>query len=115
MAKDAKEGGKNGWIVGSFMPEDSVAKTNDVEIKYWSFPVGKIDHPTKTSSIIEITMILEGSMSGQIDGKEIILKKGDYVVIQPNTINNTAQNALEPVTGITIKAPSDTTAKKIIK
>lgn len=111
---DAKSDGYRGWVVGSFLPNGWVRKVDEVEILYWSFPPGKINHPTKVSSIVEVTIILEGSIEGDIDNIPIILKKGQYIVIKPGTINNIAQNALEDVAGITIKAPSDTTAKKVI-
>lgn len=111
---DAKNDGYRGWVVGSFLPKDWVRKVDEVEILYWSFPPGKINHPTKTSSIVEVTIILEGSIEGDIDNIPLVLKKGQYIVIKPGTINNIAQNALENVVGLTIKAPSDTTAKKVI-
>lgn len=114
IRKDSLNGKNHGWVVGTFMDEGLVQKNDEVEIKYWEFPVGKIDHPTKISSVIEITLILEGSMSGEVDGKRIVLKKGDYIVIKPGTTNNTARYALEKVAGITIKAPSVMNSKKVV-
>jgi len=112
---DAKNGGHRGWVVGEFMEEDTVRKNEAVEILYFEFPPGKIEHPTKVSSIIEVTILLDGDMGGMIDDREIHLKKGEYVVISPGTVNNTARYTETGVKGLTIKAPSDTTAKKIIK
>ncbi len=114
IREDAKNGSHRGWVVGSFMEDELVQKNDAVEILYWEFEPGKIDHPTKTSSIIEVTIILEGSITGEIEGKPITLSKGQYIVIRPGVVNNIAQNALEKVVGITIKAPSDPSAKKVV-
>jgi hypothetical protein len=78
-----------GWIVGKF--KDTLPrKNNDVEIKYWEYDVGATDHPTKESNII------------------------DYVVIHPGTKNNTVVEILEPTTGLTVKSPSDPSAKRVV-
>jgi quercetin dioxygenase-like cupin family protein len=111
---DAKNGGHRGWVVGTFMEDDTVRKNESVEILYWEFPKGQIDHPTKTSTIIEVTIIIEGSIAGDIEGKPLTLKKGEYIVIKPGTVNNIAKEALSHVVGLTIKAPSDPNAKKIV-
>jgi len=114
---DYREDGLNepnrGWIVGKF--KETVPRKNDaVEIKYWEFDVGATDHPLKESSIIECTFVLSGKTKGTIAGNEILLKAGDYVVIQPGTPNNLVAEILEPATGLTVKAPSDPSAKKIL-
>ncbi len=102
-----------GWIVGKF--KDRAPRKNDeVEIKYWEFEVGFNDHPAKESEIIECTFILSGKTKGFIGDNEITLQTGDYVVIQPGTPNNIVAEILEPTTGLTVKAPSDPTAKKVL-
>ena len=102
-----------GWIVGKF--KDTLPRKNDeVEIKYWEYEVGMTEHPLKESSIIECTFILSGKTRALIDSQEIILKTGDYVVIKPGIKNNTVLEILEPTSGLTIKAPSDPGAKKVL-
>jgi uncharacterized cupin superfamily protein len=102
-----------GWIVGKF--KDTLPrKNNDVEIKYWEYDVGATDHPTKESNIIECTFILTGKTHAVIDGTDIILNAGDYVVIHPGTKNNTVVEILEPTTGLTVKSPSDPSAKRVV-
>jgi len=113
IKKDAIDHG-DGWVVGTFMPEGLVQKTSAMEIKYWHFEVGKTKHLTKTSATIECTIILEGESEGLFGDQIITLKKGQYFVIKPGTINNFPINVVKPTTGITIKAPSDVTAKKIV-
>lgn len=102
-----------GWFVGTFI-EEGAAHTDDVEIKYWEFPVGPTNHGMKVSAIFECTLILAGKTRAVIDGEERVLTAGDYVAIQPGTPNNTVAEILERATGITIKAPSDPSAKRVV-
>ncbi len=102
-----------GWVVGKFK-DDFPRKNDAVEIKYWEYEVGPTDHPTKTSSIIECTFILQGEVRGTINGQEVVLTTGDYVVIAPGIPNNLVMEILEAAVGLTIKAPSDTTAKTVL-
>lgn len=112
--EDALNGPNRGWIVGTFM-DDLPRKNDEVEIMYWEFKAGEeTKHPLKVSSIFECTLILKGKTKCLIDGKETTLKAGDYIVIKPGTPNNNVAEILEDAAGITIKAPSDPTAKKIV-
>lgn len=112
-AQEALNGGHKGWFIGKFM-EIEPQKTNAVEIKYWEFEVGSPNHETKISKTIEVSLILEGEIEGEIDGKQIQLGGGQYVVIKPNTPNGFPKVVHSKVRGLTIKAPSDPSAKKII-
>lgn len=94
--------------------ETGPRRTNDLEIKYWEYPKGPTDHDCKVSTSIEATFILKGATKAEVDGEEIILNSGDYVIIQPGTPNNTVVEALDNVAGLTVKAPSDPDAKKVI-
>lgn len=49
-----------------------------------------------------------------VSDNEIELTQGDYIVIEPGTPNNTVAEILEDVAGLTIKAPSDPSAKKLV-
>jgi len=112
--KDGIEGPNRGWIIGTFMA-DKPRKNEELEIKYWEFEKGiEHDHPPKTSSIIECTIILSGQTKAMIDAQEVILSAGDYIVIEPNTPNNLVAEILEDTSGLTIKAPSDPSAKTVI-
>jgi quercetin dioxygenase-like cupin family protein len=102
-----------GWIVGTFK-EASPRKNEAVEIKYWEFKTGATDHPLKQSATIECTFILKGKTRAMIADEEIILVAGDYVVIEPGTPNNTVVEILEDAAGLTVKAPSDPSAKKVL-
>ncbi len=102
-----------GWIVGKF--KDEPPRKNDaVEIKYWEYSAGPTDHPMKKSSIIECTFILKGKIRAVINNEEITLKTGEYIVIKPGITNNTVVHVLEDAAGLTVKAPSDPSAKKVL-
>lgn len=103
-----------GWFIGRFI-EDGAAKTDDVEIKYWEFPVGPTTHETKVSATYECTLFLSGRSRGTIDGQEFEFVAGDYIAIQPGTPSNPVVEILEPVIDLTIKAPSDPSAKQVVK
>jgi len=112
--EDGLHGPNRGWIVGKFI-EDSPRKNEEVEIKYWEFAAGEdVGHGIKVSDIIECTFILKGKTKCLVGNDEIELKQGDYIVIEPGTPNNTVKEILEDVVGLTIKAPSDPSAKRII-
>lgn len=111
--KDAADPIYKGWFVGEFM-KDEPRKNNQLEVKYWEFKKGKTTHPTKISETIECTIVLEGSMKGEVGQVPITLSKGEYIVIHPGIENNITQEALSDIKGFTIKAPSIPNAKKIV-
>lgn len=115
---DADRIGRNGWIVGVFFdgdPTESGRLSRDLEVKYWEFPAGGgQNHNLKTSATVEWSMILSGRVIAALGGDHIELGAGDYVLIHPGTPNNLVDTVLENVVAITIKSPSDPTAKKVI-
>ena len=110
---DSLNGVNRGWIVGAFI-EDGPRRTEDVEIKYWEYPPGPTGHGRKVSRIIEVTFLLRGKTLAEIGEKRLVLEAGDYVVIRPDTPNNTVLDILEDAAGLTIKAPSDISAKRVM-
>jgi mannose-6-phosphate isomerase-like protein (cupin superfamily) len=112
--EDGLHGPNRGWIIGSFI-KDAPRKNNEVEVKYWEYTAGEdASHGTKVSSTIECAFILKGRTKCLVGEKEVTLKADDYIVIKLGTPNNTVTGILEDVIGITIKAPSDPTAKQIV-
>lgn len=111
---DALHEPNRGWIVGTFKSEPP-RKNDAVEIMYWEFQaVLPTNHPMKKSSIIECTFILKGKTRAIIDGQDMILSAGDYIVIEPGTPNNLVVEILEDAAGLTVKAPSDPSAKQVL-
>lgn len=98
------------WFIGSFVESFSLAKCDDFEVKYWEFKKGE-EHKHKSKFQVRCTeynFIIEGEVKGRVgDTKDILLKKGDYIIIKPGEIVNLQQEIVSDcVKGITIKAPS---------
>jgi len=114
--EDGLKGPNRGWILGNFQdpPIDPPRDSLDVEVKYWAFKAGPTGHKAKESAIIECTLILKGKVKGVINGQEVVLSAGEYFVIKPGVQSNIPTEALEDTEGLTIKAPSDPSAKKLV-
>jgi len=110
---DARTNGQRGWLIGKFMSQKP-HKVDDVEIKYWELEPGPTGHRTKKSATFECTFILDGETIGLIDNRETRLVGGQYVAISPGTPNNLVKYVVKRVRGLTVKAPSDPSAKQIL-
>ncbi len=88
-----------------------------MELKYWDYKKDSpfAPHDLKTSCTIECTLILKGRVRGRVGDGNIELTAGQYVVIAPGTPNAIPRAVLEDVEGLTIKAPSITVAKHLLK
>ena len=96
------------WVFGDFIPHGP-RKTAALELKYWKFEKGHEGKPKVNGEPVatECTLILEGKVRGNIDGQTVYLSAGEYVLIHPRVPSNLIEEVIEPVLGITIKAPSD--------
>jgi len=94
------------WLFGCF--KDKIEKNNNFELKYWSFKKNKKpEHDSKfQKKSTEYTFIIKGKVKGNVDGKKVELKTGDYIIIKPKTKSNLIEEVLEDTIGITIKSPS---------
>ena len=79
-----QEQDRNGWIYGNFMP-DGLEKDERAEIK-----VAKLDntftskpHYNRISTKLDI--IWNGKAIWEVDGKEVEMSSGDYLIIPPKT------------------------------
>jgi mannose-6-phosphate isomerase-like protein (cupin superfamily) len=118
ISADAAELGRGGWIVGSFFEPQSTEGARhcaDLEVKYWHYSRGGgKTHGTKSSSTTEWSFILQGKTRAVIGNEVLELNAGSYVLIHPNTPNNLVSDVLEDVIAITVKAPSDPQAKRLL-
>lgn len=96
---------RHGWIYGSFMPE-GIQKDDRVEIK-----VTKLDksfttrsHYSKVGTKLDI--IWKGKAIWEVDGEEIILNTGDYLIISPGTKIAVKKVLSDELIVQTIKIPS---------
>lgn len=97
---------RDGWIYGNFMPEGDISKDERAEIK-----VAKLDkdftskpHFNKTSTKLDI--IWNGQAIWEVDGKEIEMITGDYVIIPPKTIVCVKKVLSDELVVQTIRIPS---------
>jgi len=118
MEDDAARLGRGGWIVGVFFsddPAESARTSEQLEVKYWSFKRGDgASHPTKSSTTLEWSVILSGKVRARLGDKSVVLNSGDYVLIHPNTPNNLVDEVLEDTVAVTIKSPSNPSAKTVL-
>lgn len=115
LSADAKKLGRRGWVIGAFFGSPDVRLCADLEVKYGEFLQGTDPkHPAKVSATTEFTYILSGRVRAVVGSDELILSEGDYVLIHPGTPNNTVLEILEDARILTVKAPSDPTAKRVV-
>lgn len=115
LADDAIGLDRRGWVIGSFFDPNHTRHCPDLEVKYGRFQRGENpNHPAKTSSTTEFTLILSGAVRAVIDSKELVLSQGDYVLIHPDTPNSTVLEVLDDATVLTVKGPSDPGAKRVL-
>lgn len=96
---------KGGWFYGHFMPE-GLAKDERVEIKVNTLQKGYSDSPHYLKVATKLDIIWEGKAIWSIDGEDIQLKTGDYLIIPPMTKVRVKEVLSEKVIVQTIKIPS---------
>jgi len=114
-----KEGEKpDFWPFGNFKtipPNGDLAKTKVFELKHWVLKKGEeFKHtPKMQRKVKEYILIIKGQTKGRVqkpgrDFKEITLREGDYIIIEPGIISNPVEEILtEEVMVITIRTPSN--------
>ncbi len=97
-----------GYLIGRFMGEKGfpLLETDEVEVAWKKLPAGSCNEkPHFHRKGVEITIVIAGRCRLEIDGKEISLSKGDFLVIYPETrLQNRATE--EGTEVIVVKAPS---------
>ena len=96
---------RRGWIYGDFMPE-GLSKDARAEIKIVkldkSFTAGP--HYNKTGTKLDI--IWSGHAIWEVEGQEVELKAGDYLIIPPKTTTAVKKVLSDEVIVQTLKFPS---------
>lgn len=100
-----KEQTRNGWIYGSFMPEGP-HKDDRVEIKMAVWKKGQENEYHSQKTATKIDLILEGEVVWEIDGEDVGLKKGDYVIVPPLVKARVKEIVSDEALVETIKFPS---------
>lgn len=108
-----EEKDNKGWFYGNFMPE-GLGKDDRAEIK-----VVKLDksftsdpHFNKTSTKLDI--IWEGKAIWEVNGEELEMNKGDYVIIPPKTTVCVKKVLSDELVVQTIRVPSTPDDKVVI-
>lgn len=104
-----------GWFFGDFA-DNTLLKSDLVEVALQN--ISRI-HPSPSdkhfhTSSVEITVVISGMMSADINGEHFVIHKGEFYVIWPETtIENVA--AEEETQVIVIRAPSINDKQHITK
>ena len=100
------------WLVGDFdkFANKNVRRVKALELKYWKFNKGEEDRhkPKKQKSATEWTVVLDGEVRGVVNGEEVTLKRGDFIIIKPGVTSDLIGEIIKDVRGLTVKAPSIT-------
>lgn len=99
------EKNRNGWFYGSFIPE-GLAKDNRVEIKLVKLNKSFSSKPHFNRTATKIDLVLSGSAIWEVDGQEVTMAVGDYLIIPPATVFCIKQLLTDEITVQTIKIPS---------
>lgn len=97
---------RKGWMYGNFMPDGDLAKDNRAEIK-----MAKLDnsftseaHYNRASTKLDI--IWSGRAIWQVDGKDVEMNTGDYLIIPPKTVVSVKKVISDELIVQTIRFPS---------
>jgi quercetin dioxygenase-like cupin family protein len=101
-----KEQSRNGWIYGSFMPE-GLQKDDRVEVKITKWKKGSENTPHFQKTATKIDIMFEGKGVWEIDGQDVELNSGDYVIVPPKVVTRIKSVLTDEILVQTIKVPSD--------
>jgi quercetin dioxygenase-like cupin family protein len=74
------------WFIGDFLEAGHPLKTNQVEIAYIEHEPGFISEPHYHEHKIELIIMLKGRARYHINGKAVMLEKGDFLFVDQNNI-----------------------------
>ena len=76
---------RNGWIYGNFMPE-GLAKDGRAEIKIAKLTNKFTSEPHYNKTSTKLDIVWRGNAIWEVEGKEIEMNTGDYLIIPPKTV-----------------------------
>lgn len=99
------EHGHRGWFYGEFM-EKGLNKDNRAEIKVVDVDKNFTSsyHSQKVATKLDI--VWRGEAVWEVEGKEVVLKDGDYLIIPPGTKTRVKEVISQRLIVQTIKIPS---------
>lgn len=96
---------RNGWIYGNFMP-DGVAKDSRVEIKVAKLDSSFTSEPHYNKNSTKFDIIWQGKAIWEVDGKDIEMNTGDYLIITAKTVVCIKKVLTDELIVQTIRIPS---------
>ncbi len=96
---------RGGWIYGYFMP-DSLAKDSRLEIKIVKLDNKFTSKPHSNKTATKIDIVFGGSAVWEVDGEEIEMKAGDYLIIPPNVVTAVKKVISDELVVQRIRVPS---------
>jgi quercetin dioxygenase-like cupin family protein len=81
-----KEQERDGWVYGNFMPDGDLAKDNRAEIKVITLNNTFFSKPHYNKISTKLDIIWQGEAVWNVNGKDIEMNSGDYLIIPPKTI-----------------------------
>ena len=93
-----------GWQIGSFFGEGHPCKTDKIELLFKEHVAGDLENPHYHKEKIELIIMLEGSAKYNVNGKDVLLEKGNFLFIDVNNIIH--GEFLEPSKIFVIHTPS---------
>lgn len=78
----------SGYFIGRFMGEKGYPEleTDEVEISWKLLSPDIVNNPTHFHKVgVEINIVVQGSYTVLVGGKEVVLAKGDFLVVYPET------------------------------
>jgi quercetin dioxygenase-like cupin family protein len=108
-----KEQSRNGWLLGHFMPT-GLTKSSDLEIKIITLSKGFRSEPHYNKTSTKIDLIWKGKAIWLVDGREIIMNSGDYLVISPKIVVCVKKVLSDEIVVQTIKYPSVANDKVLV-
>lgn len=94
-----------GWICGHFMPDGSIQKNSEMEIKYEILNPGATSLPHYHPIGIEVCLVITGKIKLNIEGEEVTLTNGDFVYM-PKDITESLVEVYEPSIVVYARTPS---------
>jgi len=93
------------WIFGHFFPKDSLLHSDKLEVKYHHIKPGYSTKEHYHPNGKQIEIIVKGKIKISLDGKEQILKEGDFLVTK-NNIKERVIKVFKPTVLIGLRMPS---------
>lgn len=93
------------WICGQFLSDNHLQKNSDFEVKFSTNMPGHIEKEHYHPKGKEICILIEGEVRMKIDGKEIILREGDFLYSEGG-VHEEILETISPYKIITVRVPS---------